>query len=93
MNATDTDAKLAWEPSTHHSVPQPAGRLCAEWYKARAPSDEDLLYALAHTKGLADELLTALQACLSVGFDTNFPDARTAQIREQARSAIRKAQA
>lgn len=42
---------------THHQVPQPAGKACADWYESRKPTDEDLLYALAHMRGARDALL------------------------------------
>jgi hypothetical protein len=49
-----------WTPSTHHQTPQPAGSDCAAWYERCNPGAEDLLYALAHTKGDADKLREAL---------------------------------
>ncbi|MDP2621577.1 MAG: hypothetical protein Q8P46_15635 [Hyphomicrobiales bacterium] len=52
---------LPWTPSTHHDVPQPAGSQCAAWYEAVHPSACDILYALAHTKGERDKLVSALR--------------------------------
>jgi hypothetical protein len=50
-----------WTPQTHGDVPQPAGKLAADWYEATQPTPCDLLYALAHTKAQVDSLVAALR--------------------------------
>lgn len=51
MSDTRTPKELKWRPSVHSDVPQPAGKMCADWYTGDLPGAEDLLYALAHTLG------------------------------------------
>lgn len=62
MTAEKTQHTKEWTPSTHSTVPQPAGKDCADWYTRAQPTAEDILYALAHTKGQRDDLLSALEA-------------------------------
>lgn len=50
-----------WTPNTHHQVPQPAGKQCADWYERVNPDADEILYALAHTKGQLDALAAALR--------------------------------
>ena len=57
-------AIVQWIPSTHHQVPQPAGKQCADWYVQFQPSATDILYALAHTKGQRDNLAESLRECI-----------------------------
>ncbi len=67
-------AVVEWTPCLHSTAPQPAGRLCAEWYSAYQPNAEDLLYALAHTKGEADALRAALSDLVRAEEDYGDPN-------------------
>lgn len=63
-----------WKPTIHHKVPQPAGAQCADWYRKENPTPEDMLYALAHTKGDLDRAIALLRAWVAGCGDEKFSD-------------------
>lgn len=81
-----------WTPSTHHVAPQPAGRQCANWYQRCQPSAEEILYALAHTKGERDTLRAALEeliASLGNAEIQQFPNRKTSDRYERSFTAAK----
>ena len=43
------------EINTGHEVPQPAGKIVADWYRENQPSVSEILHALAHALGNGKE--------------------------------------
>lgn len=89
------DVESSWSPNTHFDVPQPAGQQVVRWYRREHPSQEDILYALAHTKGKLDEvmkgrviLLLALQAAIELMVQEDFG---TLTLVPKLRAAIKRA--